>query len=396
MCNRNATASWSGYSHQGQVGLLVALRMLQEPSIDLNTHFLEYESREDVAIYVLGSGGNKKYLSVHQVKAFYSGNNSSKIRYNNVLNGTFDVCGNDFLHTVVSIIDWNSSATTNINSIKRYDYERNVFHCNTIDIESYLKLELRKLLGNNEGLVTSALQRLSYRLDCKIRAEHSKAERALFDISFSLRQIDEIVRDTSAFEASNICLARKGFYELYFETVKNGDYDNEHFKRISDTIIEPLYLLSDQDFMSFLQRLSFDETPKRMNEYLFIFKPDGFRNVFFKSLMEILLVLPKIEDTSVKYQKGGNPEKFLVTTIMQKQKNARFVVENIIRNSESQNILWDNHSLINDDISGTLTELNPNIMNVTSGEQQENKFMSYSSRNRLVTVEEAKIFLNND
>lgn len=396
MSNRNATASWSGYSHQGQVGLLVALKKMQEPAIDITVHFLEYETREDVAIYKQENGGDKEYLSVHQVKAYYSGNNGSKVRYDGVLNGTFEVCGSDFLHTIAAITDWETSTTTNANSVNRYTYANNIFHCDTTEIESYLKVELKNILGDNDGAVTTALQRLTYLLDCKIREEHVKAEKALFDISFSLQQISDVVRDTSDFQATNIYSVRKDFYELYCEKVKSSDYDEEHLKRINDTIIDPIYRLSDDEFILFLQRLNFDEKPERLNSAHFIFNQHGLRYVFFQSLMEILLVAPKVEENSVKYQKGGNPEIFLVTTITQKQADAASVVENIIKNVDSQNILWDNYSLINDDISGTLTELNPNIMNVASEEEQKNKFMSYSSNNKLVKVNEAKSTLNND
>jgi hypothetical protein len=67
MCNRNATASWSGFSHQGQVGILVALREMKKiPKEEYDSHFLEYETQEDVAISNQPLVGDKGYLSVHQ------------------------------------------------------------------------------------------------------------------------------------------------------------------------------------------------------------------------------------------------------------------------------------------------------------------------------------------
>lgn len=396
MNNRNATASWSGYSHQGQVGLLIALRKMQETHIDLDSHFLEYEIREDVAIYKRDNDGNKEYLSVHQVKAYYSANNNTKAKYDSVLNNTFETCGQDFLHVVVDVTDWDTSTISNKNSINRFNYAPNVFHCDTTEIEKFIKAELRNILGDNDGQITSALYRLTYRLDCKIRKEHKKIHKHLFDISFSLQEVKDQVWDTSDFQATNIYKVRKDFYELYCEEVKNSDYEDEHLKRINETIIDPIYSLSDEDFLTFLQRLNFDEKPERLKSTHYIFNQHGLRYVFFKSLMEILLVLPKEEEKFVKYQKIGKPEKYIVTTITRRQQNSSSVVENIIKNTDSQNILWDNHSLINDAISGTITELNPNIMNVPSGDRGENKFMSYTSSNRLVTVEEAKKILNND
>lgn len=63
MSNRNATATWSGFAHQGQVGLLVALRKMQEiDPAEYSQYYLEYENKEDVAIYKQAE--TLKYLSV--------------------------------------------------------------------------------------------------------------------------------------------------------------------------------------------------------------------------------------------------------------------------------------------------------------------------------------------
>jgi hypothetical protein len=50
--NRNATASWSGFSHQGQVGLLIALRDLQKDGVDKDNNYVLFEKHEDVAVYL--------------------------------------------------------------------------------------------------------------------------------------------------------------------------------------------------------------------------------------------------------------------------------------------------------------------------------------------------------
>lgn len=395
MCKRNATATWSGFSHQGQVGLLLALREMQEEGLDLNTHFLEYETTEDVAIYKKEINGKKTHLSVHQVKAYYSGNNNSKIRYSDVLNNPFQCSGNDFLHTVVQIADWDTSMTRNNNNINRYPYTVDKFHCDTTEIETYIKEELRKLLGEDNGLVNIAFQRLTYELDNKIRVEHKKGNKSLYDISFSLKEIDEFIRDTSAFQATEIYNARKDFYELYCDAVKHENCDDNLLEKINDTIIDPIYSLSDDKFRRFLQRLSFTEKPEKLDEINYIFDKTGFRSVFFKSLLGII-ILPEIEDDSVKYKEPGKSDKYLITTIMREQNEASIAVENIIKNCYSQNILWDNHLIINKNISGKLIDLNPSIMNIPGDGSEEHKFMFYSSSNKLITVEETKNILNNE
>ncbi len=395
MCKRNATATWSGFSHQGQVGLLLALRKMQEEGLDLNTYFLEYETTEDVAIYKQEINGEKTYLSVHQVKAYYSGNNTSKIRYSDVLNNPFQSCGNDFLHTVVPINDWDTSKTTNNNSINRYPYKSDKFYCDTTEIDIYIKEELRKLLRDDNGLVNTALQRLTYELDNKIRIEHKNGNKASYNISFSLKEIDEFIRDTSAFHSTEIYNARKTFYELYHDAVKAENCDDDLLQEINDTIIDPIYCSPDDKFMHFLQRLSFSEKPETLSEMNYIFDRSGFRSVFFKSLLGII-ILPGIEDDSVKYKKYGKSDRYLLTTIMREQDEASITVENIIKNCYSQDILWDNHLIVNKNISGKLIDLNPSIMNIPGDGNEEHKFMFYSSSNKLITVEETKNILNND
>src|SRR6476661_9878610 len=51
--SRNATASWSGYAHQGKIGLLVAIRKLislHGSDSDLSTFQIKYETQEDVSL----------------------------------------------------------------------------------------------------------------------------------------------------------------------------------------------------------------------------------------------------------------------------------------------------------------------------------------------------------
>ena len=58
MSERNATASWSGFSHQGLVGIYVALKELQTVrACDYERYFIDYEKKEDFAIYYLEEDG---------------------------------------------------------------------------------------------------------------------------------------------------------------------------------------------------------------------------------------------------------------------------------------------------------------------------------------------------
>lgn len=396
MCERNATASWSGYCHQGQVGLLIALRKIQEVPDELDSHFIEFETREDAAIYKLSNGVDKDYLSVHQVKAYYSENSDKKYKYTKVLNEPFQASGNDYLHTAVEITDWDTSTVTNTNGVERFAYATGIYHCATNEIGSYIRAELLKMLGDDQGRVTSALHHLTFALDCKIREEHRKADRTLFDISFSLAAIDAVARDITAFHISKIYEARRDFSDLYAERIKSATCDQAHIDNISATILEPIYQMPDVEFMAFLQRLNLDVKQEKGESLNHLFNMQGFRSVFFKSLMKVIAVIPAIDDNVVKYQKAGNPEKFVISTITREAEEAGVVVEHILKNCVSQNIFWDNHAIVNHAISGSLEELNPSIMHVVNPPDQQDRFMALSSTNRLITLTDTLTILNDE
>jgi hypothetical protein len=423
MCKRNATASWSGFSHQGQVGLLVAIRKMKENGVNLAIHFLIYEKKEDVAICKRVNGA-EEYLSVHQVKAYYANGDrlnsyetvlKGKVEYQRDVNGKLvkdgnnkkipfgnpipgDWCASDnFLHTVAAVNDWtdaNVAQMGNPNNVIRYEYSQGVFNCDTVNIVALIKSELLTMLNNNPSRVDLAHLKLTYRLDEKIRSEHKKGEKALYNIEFSLQELNDLVNDDSILQASKIHEFRQAFYNEYFNRLRQNNYDEDHIQEISEKIIDKIYRLDDDEFLGFLKRLHFDENPENLDTAPFLFNPNGFRYVFFKSLLEILMVLPIYEDHYVQYSKDGVSEKFLLTAISRMPGDESQVVENILRNTDLQNILWDRHALINLNMEGSLTVLNPSIMNAGTNGEQSGKFMSFSENTRLIKVDDAKNILN--
>jgi len=398
MSNRNATASWSGYSHQGQVGLLVALRTIQIPGLDLATHFLQYETHEDVAIYVQPVGGIKTYLSVHQVKAYYSNGNNLKSKYNDVLNGAFEPGNQRFLHVVVDVTDWDTSTITNTNNVIRYTYEPNRDYCDTTEIEEYIRIELRKFHGANEALVTSALHQLTFQLDSKIREEHKKATKALFNIQFSLQEINDWARNINLFATNELFTSRKLFYESFKDIIASETILQERIDEITDNIIKPIYGLSDNNFLLFLQRLNLNEKPQSLNLSQVYYNQAGLKQVFFRMLIDVVDTSPTINENTVKYKATDDPDNYVLTAIIDEDRDKLTVVENIINNLKSQNLLWENHALINRNISGKLIDLNPKINEVLEGEakaEEHNKFMSFTQGTKLVNREDAIQKLNN-
>jgi hypothetical protein len=397
MSNRNATASWSGYSHQGQVGLLVALRKMQENGIDLDTHYVQFETHEDVAIYVEPIGMPRIYLTVHQVKAYYSATNFYKSTYNGVLNGNFDPGNEKYLHTAVEVSDWDTSATTNKNGVQRYAYTATQNYCGTTDIETFIKAELNTILNAAQAVIDEAYYRLSFELDHRIRLEHQKAHKHLFDIKFSLQEINELVQSLETFAKKEIYDCRKLFYDTYIDIVKTENLAQNRIDSIQDNIIKQINALDDSNFLLFLQRLNLNETPDRLKQSQIYYNSPGLKQVFFRMIIGVIHTDPALIENVVKYNKDAEPSQFVLTAIIEEERDQLTVVENILTNLKSQNILWENHSLINRNIEIELVNRSPAINMVATIEQKaddRDKFMSFNN-SKLVKREVATQKLNN-
>lgn len=397
MSNRNATASWSGYSHQGQVGLLVALRKLQE-QIDLTNHFVQFETYEDVAIYELQADGYKRYLSVHQVKAYYSDGSHLKSTYSSVLNENFDDGNEKFLHTTAEITDWTTSATTNNNNVARYVYNQMPLknYCGTTEIEDYIKSELRAILGKDEPFIDIAYLRLSFTLDQKIRLEHQKASKSLFDINFSLEEILQIIQNEEDFNKKEILDCRRLFYNSFIEVALEENLTEDHIDSLEANIIREINNLDDNHFMQFLQLLNLNVTPNKLKNSQVFYNEDGLRQVFFKMLFGVTNCNAMLEENSINYSRNTFPNKFVLTAIISDESEAVKVVNNIIENLKQQNLLWENHELVNRNIEIDIVRNNPSIGMIATvlNDADSNKFMSFS-KSKLIKRDGALDKLNN-
>ncbi|WP_313385916.1 ABC-three component system protein [Chishuiella sp.] len=428
MNNRNATASWSGYSHQGQVGLLVALRKLQEPNIDLSNYFVEFENTEDVAIYELTQVGEKNFLSVHQVKAYYSdGNrqnnyidvfrgksiyetdaegkyvkdaNKKKIPTGNYESGQW--CSNDnYLHTVVEVVDWDNNIAKTTDTIpiyiKRYPYSTTQFHCDTTEVEDFVLLELNKIFPANPSQAELAYKKLSFELDNRIRNEHKKASKALFDIKFSLQEIADIINDQSLFKRQGIYECRKIFYETFIEVITEDSISDEKRDFLENGVVKEINDLDDDNFKRFLQYLNICEPIKDLDKSQILANKDGLDQVFFHLLIEVLELEPLQEQNLIKYRKDNLNSNFVITSIIKEPKRTTTVVKNIIENLESMSLLWENHQLINKEINAdfapNIPSFRDNFEESEESKKDRDRFMYYSNT-KLISRENAIQLLN--
>lgn len=407
MSNRNATATWSGFSHQGQVGLLLALIELQKGGIDKLKTFVEFESREDIAIYTV-EDEERIYKSVHQVKAYYSsgsrqndyldvfrgmpvyekGNDGKYIKIDGKKKATGEYesgqwCDHEnFLHTVKKITDWNDANGKTMDkppvSIKRFLYPDQEYYCDTDNVSSLIKEELKKILKADEGRVNDALNRLTYVLDKKVREEHRiKKGKKDYNIVFSLEEFIHIINDNSNYFKQTIFECRRLFYDLFLELTKEEKLEEEHEEKLLNRIVIPIYNMDDSDFFKFLQNLSLNETERNLESTHVVFNRTGLEDVFFEILFNVISEIPELnEDLFLKYSSRN----YIFSTIASSK--GKKIVQNLLSNLKSHKLLWEGTSIINKEINGSFYELNPDFFDISNQEEKEQDFKDFMQYNK--------------
>ncbi|HEM6340964.1 TPA: hypothetical protein U2D03_000482 [Streptococcus suis] len=269
----NATSSWSGYNHQGQIGIFLALKELNEllpKEEDLSKYSVEFEKEdgEDVDIMC-----NNKVMSRHQVKAKISGKYPND--YKDVLT-SFNVNGVDkgsrYLHTICkvegfglymykSLFDFlfqnkvgrKPEFVRNTCHVKLYQYPDGNNYCGLSNvseskIDSFCKWEIKSILiqrshslKDDDDHINETLFVLKDLLCKKIREAHEAGGNANPVISFL--EIYEIVTSTKKREQQAIHRA-KSLFEIYWN------------KNIDDNVNEGLFVeilnLPNKEFEAFI------------------------------------------------------------------------------------------------------------------------------------------------
>lgn len=268
----NATSSWSGYNHQGQVGIFLALKelnMLIQNGKDFRDYSVQFEKEdgEDVDIVKW-----TEVISRHQVKAKKNKKNLND--YKDVLTG-FKKDGVDensrYLHTICDVVGFDLSEEEfkelpykpkfipNVNNVKLYEYPNGNKYCelsNTSEskIDSFCKDEIKNLLqelshklSDDQEHIKETLFELKELLCTKIRLAHESGGGANPIILFT--EIYEVVTSTQKREKQAICRA-KNLFALYW----NENFDND----VDNTIINAILNLADDDFKNLLIDLNPD------------------------------------------------------------------------------------------------------------------------------------------
>lgn len=302
MTTNGATSTWSGYTHQGKVGLIVALQEIcrlinscseEQLTAELKKWRIIFETSEDFDI----RNDEQIAWSRHQVKA--RGNKGKQNHYNDVLlpdkNGKngFDIdkvkTGECYLHVITKIAAWDETVDKNPQSIKLYTYPpNNDKFCSFApadDIDTmypiYSTLVGKISATDNQGTIRVLWALLEHMLDDSIRQGHRNGTRP--ELCFEdIRQY--LIQDNSFVESHYYRLKRllNGYWDVR-ERIKlqNGESINEDWVRAREAF-ESLCALETQEFLRAINIMHPHETGEDYNA-----NPQGLKKVVYEGLERI-------------------------------------------------------------------------------------------------------------
>lgn len=374
--SRNATASWSGYSHQGKVGLLIALRKIKALNLDpLTGYTLELETQEDAKLM-----HGIDPIEVHQVKAkvgdAYISSYIPAIK-------KFEGCnGLNYLHTICEITNWNTLAQAdNPAGVDRYPYTATRNFCPLAEIDQFILAEISAVLelyGHSEcqnvGWCQGGFNEFLAVLDEKIRIEHATKAQADYQIVFTLDDLFNIITQIPTKYKSIVSAIRREIYEQYLffinaledQAFPSMTVDHEAFVI---SIIQQICLLDDQELENFLYQI-FPSTTNGKKLSTCALTDDFFSSKAFTSTFLYTLIL--IDRQRLILEGGTYPHyklnlNYLLSAIQETDVLKKVAARNILNNDKLNTVRYEADFIINESLSGKLSEIAGRVIPQTEG-----------------------------
>lgn len=406
LSNRNATGSWSGYLHQGKVGIFLVLKQLED-LISNNESIAEwevqYESAEDIDIKK-----GPKVVSRHQVKAYINGNYPNdysdvfgileydftngrlKIKTQGFQTHKIDEYGvkgeieveedSRFLHTVSEIKGFGltekelsqlhprAKYIENPNNIQLYTYPDNLKYCHLSGstdadedklkmfciekIESILK-QINHEFKDKKMEHLRIYQLLLDELDTEIRKKHLQGKSDFPSLSF--QRTMSVITDTTNQSEVNVSILRQKFVQTWIDFVQELEdakieIQNNQEDKIQN-IVSELYHLKDKEFVQFLIDINPDKNSGKsvasVETVIDLFKKDSLKDLFFECLLKV-----KENDYDIEYfgykANGG----YHLTLINRKPQAIQSVVKAMSLNKSLTASIFERKYLVNEKIDG--------------------------------------------
>ena len=422
--NRNATSSWSGYSHQGSLGIFVALQKinkLKEDGEDITNWKVIYENAEDFDIQ-----NNGIVDSRHQVKAYSDAKYPNDIKdvlsiqnyelvegkkkltvkgfqirsFDNLCNpSNIEVDGESrYLHVITEILGLNLSEAdfirtysgctyvSNPNNVKLYEYPDNKKYCSLDEredkIKEFSKNEIKIILerinhvkkGDN-SYFSGMYDGLQFLLDEEIRQKHILGSGNYPELNF--KKIYDYITSDNDFMQSDIFRLRSSFYNVYLNYKVELDelgIDVSEYEETVEEIVEEIYKLEDIKFEKFLKNIHIEDLDFERDRDI---NKNGLKSVFFHCLFRFKnfnqdLISLKCKDNKLTY---------VLTTI---NSDDPFLPKNILLNKSISKEIFEKNYIVNKHITKGLIELITQLPNFTQYRNEENTNNWSDIGNRMV------------
>lgn len=271
---RNAVSSWSGYNHQGKVGIFLAIRELKnltDARDDYSKYKLIFEKNggEDVDICY-----STTVVSRHQVKAKKDGkypNDYANVRTINSENchTGYQILGTTnqdrYLHVICEVNGWDMDKSTfkksysgakyvpNKSKVQLYTYPDGEKYCNLVGgrispIDDFCIADIKEILkhsnitlSNDEDHIEETLLEINELVSRRISSAHN-AGKGVYPVIY-FKELNKIITSTEKRQRQSIRRA-KNLFALYWNENLDNDADN--------TVINEILNLAEDDFENLL------------------------------------------------------------------------------------------------------------------------------------------------
>lgn len=402
---RNAVSSWSGYNHQGKVGIFLAIQKLKELTKlkkDYSKYKLIFEKNGGEDIDICHS---TTVISRHQVKARKNAKYPSD--YANVRTVNSEKCPSGyqifgttnqdrFLHVICEVNGWDLDETTfkqsyshanyvaNKSKVQLYIYPNKKSYCEldnstTTPIDDFCKNEIQEILIDTDNSLKDDKEHIEetlFEIKDLVSRRISKAHRAgsgVYPVIY-FKELFKIISSNNRRQRQLIRRA-KNLFVLYW----NENSDNN----VDEKIINEILNLADNDFKQLLMDLHPDSKISQLQD------SNNLDNLIDRDSIKYILYnffrwykKEKFKLNNLHYDTAQ--ESFRLSMIHQPKAAAGEVKNDIMKNMGLIRAIFDTDYLINMNIYGRkFFEENPiheegkkKLMSGIIGEEKDNIFSS--------------------